>query len=221
MLNFRQLFFPLLPTTGKKEILAMLSESFYIILLRRKIRLGFGRKKTGNHFLISCLWLSLSGSLFFHKLHITFATFDWQLSLSMLHTASKICIFVNTCPGLAARQQSAPYSKRVKGMSAPSFSTRRWCNLISNPGNGGRLHGFCGIRSARAAMAFSTVFFFGIVKYKHHYFCDKFYLLLCRLSVEEELYKAVHHCLCLINLIKKIYWILKIILDNFSLLNSY
>ncbi len=31
------------------------------------------------------------------------ATLDWQLSLSMLHTDSKICAFVNTRPGLAAR----------------------------------------------------------------------------------------------------------------------
>ena len=57
----RQLFFPLLPTTGKMKILAMFSKSFWIILLRRKIRLGFGRKKTGNLFLISCLWLPLMG----------------------------------------------------------------------------------------------------------------------------------------------------------------
>ena len=41
--------------------------------------------------------------IFFRRLHITFVTFDWQLSLSMLHTASKICAFVNTLPGLAAR----------------------------------------------------------------------------------------------------------------------
>ena len=45
----------------------------------------------------------LSVSIFFRKLHITLATLDWQLSLSMLHTDSKICAFVNTRPGLAAR----------------------------------------------------------------------------------------------------------------------
>ncbi len=45
----------------------------------------------------------LSGSIFFRKLHITLVTPDWQLSLSMLHTDSKICAFVNTRPGLAAR----------------------------------------------------------------------------------------------------------------------
>ncbi len=76
----------------------------------------------------------LSGSIFFRKLHITLTTLDWQHSLSMLQTDSKICAFVNTRPGLAARQQSAPYSKRVRYMSAPSFNTRRWCSLISSPG---------------------------------------------------------------------------------------
>ncbi len=45
----------------------------------------------------------LSGSIFFRKLHITLATLDWQLSLSVLHADSKICAFVNTRPGLAAR----------------------------------------------------------------------------------------------------------------------
>ncbi len=121
------------------------------------------KKKKGNLFFISCLWLPLSGSIFFRRLHITFATFDRKHSLSMLHTASKICVFVNTCPGLAARQQSAPYSKQVRGMSVPSFSTRRWCNLISNPGKvsageWGGCMASSGIILARAAMAFSTVF---------------------------------------------------------------
>ena len=105
----------------------------------------------------------LSGSIFFRRLHITFATFDWQLSLSRLHTASKICAFVNTLPGLVARQQSAPYSKRVRGMSVPFFNTRRWCNFISNPGKvstgeWGGCMASSGIISARAAMAFSTAF---------------------------------------------------------------
>ncbi len=48
-------------------------------------------------------------------------------------------------------------------MSAPSFSTRRWCGLISNPGKiSAGEYGGCmassGIISARAAMAFSTAF---------------------------------------------------------------
>ena len=105
----------------------------------------------------------LSGSIFFRRLHITLATLDWQLSLSMLHTDSKICAFVNTRPGLAARQHSVPYSKRVRYMSAPAFNTRRWCSLISSPGktNAGDCGGCMassGIISARAAMAFSTAF---------------------------------------------------------------
>lgn len=56
-----------------------------------------------------------------------------------------------------------PYSKRVSFMSAPSFSTRRWRGLISNPGKASA--GDCGgcmassaIISARADMAFSTAF---------------------------------------------------------------
>ena len=107
--------------------------------------------------------MRLSGSIFFRKLQITLATLDWQLSLSMLHTVSKICAFVNTLPGLVARQQSAPYSKRVRFMSAPPFSTRRWCNLISNPGKisvgkcGGGMAS-SGIIWAKPAMAFSIAF---------------------------------------------------------------
>ena len=66
-------------------------------------------------------------------------------------------------PGLVARQQSAPYSKRVRGMSVPFFNTRRWCNFISNPGKvstgeWGGCMASSGIISARAAMAFSTAF---------------------------------------------------------------
>ncbi len=45
----------------------------------------------------------LSGSIFFRRLYITLVTLDWQLSLSMLHTDSKICAFVNTRPGLGSK----------------------------------------------------------------------------------------------------------------------
>ena len=56
-----------------------------------------------------------------------------------------------------------PSSWTGEYMSVPSFNTRRWCSLISNPGktNVGDCGGCMvssGIISSRAAMAFSTAF---------------------------------------------------------------
>ena len=51
----------------------------------------------------------------------------------------------------------------------------------------GRLHGFQRYHIGKGGYGFLNRFFFGVVKHKHNYFCDKSHLLLGRLSVKAEL----------------------------------
>ena len=142
----------------------MFSKSIWIILLRCKIRLGFGRKKTGNLFLISCLWLPLMGGGY-SVIIPRKQTCSPRLKRSLCKWACRCptLSFSVDCishlprltgsfrfPGSTRLQRFAPLwipspdwwqGSRVRrtlnvwgGMSVPFFNTRRWCNFISNPG---------------------------------------------------------------------------------------
>ncbi len=170
----------------------MFWKTFWNFLVRRKISPAFGRKKTGNLFLISCFcvavnsggysvvipqkqtcspclkrflcrWgfgcpaLSFSASCKSHLSRLT-GSYRFPCSIRLQKSVPLWILAPDWRQG-----SSAPYSKRVRLMSAPPFSTRRWCGLISNPGKisigecGGCMAS-SGIISARAAMASSTAF---------------------------------------------------------------
>ena len=94
----------------------MFSESSWIILLRCKIRLGFGRKKTGNLFLISCLWLPLMGG-------------GYSVIIPRKQTCSprlkrSLCKWACRCPALSFSVDCISHLTRLTGSFRFPCSTR-------------------------------------------------------------------------------------------------
>ncbi len=147
--NYAAVFLPLLLTThGKANLARFPGISFRVFVteffgnvfkkflnyfIAAQIRLGFGRKKTGNLFLVSCLWLPLMGGGYSVIIprkrtcspRLKRSLCKWACRCPALSFSAdcisrlprltgssrfpcstwlqRFALFVNTCPGLAAR----------------------------------------------------------------------------------------------------------------------